>query len=172
MLAPGFLVGADFSVAVLVAFNPDRRFSSAVGYEIGCVRIQSIRNGRTLSFRAGRSGERPAYCCSHSQFRLGGEHGSYFCATNSLPQLRGDRSMATQAQSANVIQVAFPSTFRHRQNMIGIPQTLTHPPAESPVPHQGLAPVTTRSFQVAMLLDRVETAMGANPAIALQDLLP
>ena len=78
--------------------------------------------------------------------------------------------MATQAESANVIQVAFPSTFRHRQNVIGIPQALAHPRAESPVPHQGRARIATRPFQPAVLPERVQTAMRANAAITLQDL--
>ena len=75
---------------------------------------------------------------------LCGQHGSYLRAPNSLPQLRRDSSMATQAERADVIQVAFPSAFRHRQNVIGIPQALAHSRVESPVPHQGHAPVTTR----------------------------
>jgi hypothetical protein len=79
--------------------------------------------------------------------------------------------MATQAKGADVIQVAFPSSFRHRKNVIGIPQALAHPRAESPVPHQGRARITTRSFQPAMLPDRVQTAMRAKAAITLQDLL-
>jgi hypothetical protein len=55
--------------------------------------------------------------------------------------------------------------------VIGIPQALAHPRAESPVPHQGRARITTRSFQPAMLPDRVQTAMRAKAAITLQDLL-
>jgi hypothetical protein len=79
--------------------------------------------------------------------------------------------MATQAEGADVIQVAFPTTFRYRQNVIGIPQALAHPRIESPVPHQGRARITTRSFQPVVLPDRVQTAMRANAAITLQDLL-
>jgi hypothetical protein len=121
----------------------------------------------TLSFQAGRSGERPAYCAL-----LRSQHGSYFGATDSLPQLCGDQSMATQAQGADVIQVALPAAFRHRQNVIGIPQTLAHARVQSPVAHQGRACIPARSLQLAVLLDRVQTAMRANPSVALQDLLP
>jgi len=80
--------------------------------------------------------------------------------------------MATQAERADVIQVALPAAFRHRQNVIGIPQTLAHPRVESPVAHQGRARIAARPLQLAMLFDRVQTAMGANAAVALQYLLP
>jgi hypothetical protein len=80
--------------------------------------------------------------------------------------------MATQAKGADVIQVALPAAFRHRQNVIGIPKTLAHPRVQSPVAHQGGARIPTRSLQLAVLFDRVESAMGANASVALQDLLP
>ena len=121
----------------------------------------------TLSFQAGRSGERPAYCAL-----LRRQHGGYFGATDSLPQLRCDQSMATQAQGADVIQVALPAAFRHRQNVIGIPQTLAHASVQSPVSHQGHTCIAARSLQPAVLFDRVQPAMSANASVALQNLLP
>ena len=107
----------------------------------------------------------------HGLRRLCGEHGSHLRTTDSLPQLRGDRSMATQAEGADVVQVALPAAFRHRQNVIGIPQTLAHPRVESPMAHQGRPCVAASSLQLAMLFDRVEAAMRADAAVSLQYLL-
>ena len=80
--------------------------------------------------------------------------------------------MATQAERADVIQVALPAAFRHRQNVIGIPQTLANARVQSPVSHQGGADIAACSLQLAMLFNRIQPAMGANAAVALQDLLP
>ena len=117
----------------------------------------------TLSFQAGRSGERPAFCpllCS--------KHGGYLGATDPFPQLCGDRSMATQAKGADIIQVALSAAFRYRQNVIGIPQTFSHLCLETPVEHKRLACGAACPFQPAMLFDRVKTTMSANASIALE----
>jgi mannose/fructose/N-acetylgalactosamine-specific phosphotransferase system component IID len=73
---------------------------------------------------------------SHTLLRLGGEHGGHLGATNSFAKLCSDRSMATQAKCADVIHVTLPAALGYRQYVIGVPQTLAHPRAHSPVPHK------------------------------------
>jgi hypothetical protein len=75
-----------------------------------------------------------------------GEHGGYFGAANPLPQLSCNHAMATQAECADVVQVALAAAFRYRQNMICIPETLAHSCRQSPMPHQRQASRAPRTL--------------------------
>ena len=76
--------------------------------------------------------------------------------------------MATKAKRADIIQIAFPAALGHWKNVIGIPKTLTHPFAQSPVQHKVRTAVAARSFQLAMFLDRIQATVGAHAPVALQ----
>ena len=68
-------------------------------------------------------------------FRLCGEHGSYFGATNPFAKLHGDRAVTTKAKGSYVIEVALAAPFCYRQNVISVPQTLTNSRFKSPMVH-------------------------------------
>ncbi len=103
-----------------------------------------------------------------SRQRLCCQHRSYLGAANPLAKLGRDRSMTTKTQGSNVIQVALSAAFRHRQNVIGIPQTFTNLCLQTPVEHKGLASGAACPLQPAMLLDRVKTTMSAYSSIAFE----
>jgi len=79
--------------------------------------------------------------------------------------------MASQAERADVIQVALPATLRYRQNVIRVPKALAGPRDESPMPHQGNACRPAGSLQLALLCDGVNPTVGAHALVAVQYLL-
>ena len=79
--------------------------------------------------------------------------------------------MATQAERADVVQVALPAALRYRQNVIRVPKALAGPGDESPMPHQGHAGSPARSLQLALLRDGVNPTVGAHALVAVQYLL-
>src|SRR5580704_8473400 len=88
--------------------------------------------------------------CQISRQRLCFQHRSYLGAANPLAKLGRDRSMTTETQGTNVVRVALSAAFRHRQNVIGIPQTFSHLCLETPVEHKRLACGAACPFQPAM----------------------
>jgi hypothetical protein len=97
--------------------------------------------------------------------------GRYLRATNSFAKLGCDSLMATQAERADVIQVALPAPLRYRQNVIRVPKALAGPRVESPMPHQGHASRPARSLQLALLRDGVNPTVGAHALVTVQYLL-
>jgi hypothetical protein len=91
--------------------------------------------------------------------------------TNSFAKMAGNRAMAEQAQSPHVVEIALPSAFFHREDVVGIPQAFSHAFLQSPVTHQGEPILTACSLQPHLLANRIDSAMGADPSISLQDLL-
>jgi hypothetical protein len=80
--------------------------------------------------------------------------------------------MATQAEGADVVQVALAAAFRHRQNVICVPETLAYPCRDSPVPHERQESGPARTLELAVFPEGVQPAVNAYPPIALQYLLP
>jgi hypothetical protein len=78
--------------------------------------------------------------------------------------------MTTKAERTDVIEVALATTLCHRKNMIGIPKTLAHSFAESPMLHKSDASVAARSLQLAMFPDRIQATVGAHAPVTLQNL--
>ena len=76
--------------------------------------------------------------------------------------------MALQTQGSDVLQVAFPSTFYHRNNVISVPERLsrTHAPLDKSF-QSSRAPQT---LQLAFGIQTIYTATSAHPAIAFQNL--
>jgi hypothetical protein len=78
--------------------------------------------------------------------------------------------MATKAKRADIIEVALATAFRHGKNVIGIPKTLAHSFAESPMLHKADAAVAARPPQLAMFPDRIQAAVSAHAPVTLQNL--
>lgn len=76
--------------------------------------------------------------------------------------------MALQAQGADVLEVAFTPAFHHGNNVIGIPKRHSGTGAEAPV-EQSLQPCcAAQAFQLPPGEQAIDTATGADAAIALQ----
>jgi hypothetical protein len=54
--------------------------------------------------------------------------------------------MATQAEGADIVEVALAAAFRYRQNVIRVPKTLAHFCQESPMPHERQASGAPRTL--------------------------
>lgn len=78
--------------------------------------------------------------------------------------------MANQAQRADIIEIALATAFRHGKNVIGIPKTLAHSFAESPMLHKDQAAVAARALQLPMFPDRIQAAVSAHAPVTLQNL--
>src|SRR5580692_386775 len=76
--------------------------------------------------------------------------------------------MALQAQSADILEVAFTPAFHHRNNVIGVPKRHSGTGAEAPV-EQSLQPCgAAQAFQLPPREQAIHTATGADASIALQ----
>jgi hypothetical protein len=76
--------------------------------------------------------------------------------------------MALQAQSADVLEVAFTSALHYGNNVIGIPKRLSGTGAEAPV-EQSLQPCgAAQAFQLPPGEQAIDAATGTDAAIALQ----
>lgn len=86
-----------------------------------------------------------------------------------LAKLRGDLAMTTDAESPDVLQVALASTFRDRNDVVGIPET----PAAvvcGPMLEQETAIRATRTPELTHGRKGVDSAGSADAAIAQQNL--
>jgi len=80
--------------------------------------------------------------------------------------------MASQAQSADILQIALPSAFHYRNNVIRVPQAGAPPPSGLPLLHQSLAICPTGTPQPAQRRKRIHAAQRANPPVPQKHLLP
>ena len=80
-------------------------------------------------------------------------------------------AMTTQAEGANVVEVAFASAFGDGENVVGVPQAFPCAPLESPVGEQRSTPGGTGIAELAGGCDGINPATGADATVALEDLL-
>lgn len=79
--------------------------------------------------------------------------------------------MAEQAQGAQILKIALSSPFRHRQDMIGIPEGLARELLEPPSGQKFLPVSPTRAPQLPVRRAGVDPADRANTPVALQNFL-
>lgn|SRR5579871_1188651 len=79
--------------------------------------------------------------------------------------------MANQAQCTDILEVAFPSAFRYRENMIRVPQRFPTDPAESPVREEPRAMRPAGTLQIEIGGARVGEAKRADAAVAQEHLV-
>ncbi len=103
---------------------------------------------------------------------LFGKHGGDLRAAHALAQLCRCRSMASQAQGANVIQVALAPAFADGENVIRIPKTFPYSAIQPPMPHKTGAPVAARPLESYVLRQRIHSTVGAHATVAPQYLVP
>ena len=85
-----------------------------------------------------------------------------------LSQFGSGRAMALEAQGADVFEIAFAAAFHHGNNMIGIPKGISVTGAQSPI-EKGFQPSRApKSFQLPFCMQAIDSATGADPAVAFQ----
>ena len=78
--------------------------------------------------------------------------------------------MAPQAERANVLKIAFASTFGNRQNVVRIPQAFTSAPPKAPVCEKQLSARSAGTSKLLGCCETIDPAYGTNAAIAQQNL--
>src|ERR1700734_2398562 len=76
--------------------------------------------------------------------------------------------MALQTQSADVLEIALASALYYGRDMVGIPQRLSGTGAQSPMQQRSQPRSTSQPFQLPSCMQAVNSATGADPAIAFQ----
>jgi len=76
--------------------------------------------------------------------------------------------VALQTEGANVREIAFATTFHHWNDMVGIPQALSGTAAQAPIEKKLEPGSASETFQLPLSIQAVDSAAGANAAIALQ----
>jgi hypothetical protein len=79
--------------------------------------------------------------------------------------------VASQAEGADILEIALPATFGNRHDMVGIPKAPPHTRSDSPVPQQRLPIRTPRNAELARSGNRIHSAASADAAIAQQNVL-
>lgn len=78
-------------------------------------------------------------------------------------------AMAFEAERAHVRKIALSAALRHRDNVIGVPETLTL--TGPPFGNCGHAGCAAKTLQALVLRDAVDAANRADAAIAFEDAL-
>src|SRR5579863_3549736 len=76
--------------------------------------------------------------------------------------------MTTQAESADVVDVALPASLRNRQDVVGVPETLAHACLQTPVGEQGTALRAARVAKLPRGGNAIKSARCANAPITLE----
>jgi hypothetical protein len=79
--------------------------------------------------------------------------------------------MTLEAKRADVREVAFAATFGYRNDVVGIPQAFAKAGTDAPFGARTGTGNSAHSFEMMPCGDAIDTADGANTAIALQDFL-
>jgi hypothetical protein len=95
-----------------------------------------------------------------------------FLLPQPFTQLACCRTVAAKAKRANVFEIALPSPFRHRLNMVGVPKALATVLLESPKPQQRLTGIATRTPQPPIGCYSISSAGCTDASITQQHLFP
>lgn len=76
--------------------------------------------------------------------------------------------MTTEAESADVVEVALAASFRNRQNVVGVPETFARARLETPVGEQGTSLRAARIAKLPCGGDAINTAGRANALVTLE----
>jgi len=79
--------------------------------------------------------------------------------------------MAKQAEGPDVGEIALAASFNDRHNVVRIPQRFTRARTKSPVRQEQRAAGSAREPEPPRSYDRVNSALGADAAVAVEDLL-
>ena len=100
---------------------------------------------------------------------FGGEHGGDFGLADAFAELAGDFAMAAQAEGTDVLEFAFAAAFDYREDVVGVPQRLAQAGFQSPVMQEGCAVGATGAFELAERSEGIDAAVGADAAVAFED---
>jgi hypothetical protein len=89
-------------------------------------------------------------------------------AAPALAQLGSGRSVTLQAQRADVFEIALAASFHHRNDMVGVPQAFSRSGPETPIEQGFQARAAAQSFELALGIQAIDAAGGANPSVAYQ----
>jgi hypothetical protein len=79
--------------------------------------------------------------------------------------------VASQAQGADILEVALSATLGHRHNVIRIPQAFAGSRLQPPMLHQRLSVRATRISQSPRFRRRIHAATRTDPLVSLEHLL-
>lgn len=88
------------------------------------------------------------------------------------PQFGGRFPVALQAKRSHIREVALPSAFRHRQNVVGIPERLSAAFGKTPLFQKPPPRRIVQAPHVPPQSDGVNAAPCANPGIAVEHAFP
>lgn len=92
-------------------------------------------------------------------------------AAAAFPKLGGGCTMAAEAESADVLQVAFAATLADRKDVVGVPEAFTVQAAHAPVLQQRVTARAARPAKLAQGGQRVDATSGAEAAVPREDLI-
>jgi len=88
------------------------------------------------------------------------------------PQRRRGFPMAKQAKRPHIGKITLPAAFRHRHDVIGIPQRLSAPLPQTPLLQKQPARRIIQLPHIPPDASRIHTALRANPVVPLKYPLP
>jgi len=76
--------------------------------------------------------------------------------------------MALEAESAEVLEIAFAAAFHHGDDMVGVPEAFPRPGAQAPAEQSFQAGSAAQSFELALGVQAIDAATGANTVVPFE----